>query len=314
MRKALAPVATLLIGVSILLTGQGLQGTLLPVRASLEAFSTLSIAVMGAAYFFGFTLGCIKGGELVKRVGHVRVFLAMTSLASAVPLLHGMVLDPVTWSLLRLLTGFCFAVLYLVIESWLNEQSNNDNRGIVFSTYVMITLTVFAALGLRRREGEDTEIEAALRHFGAQLASADAADVDVDERVGVAETHDERKYRVYRGFVGADQDPTALKIPQFLDGALRLFRQAQQALGVVPEDPARFGQRGVLGRPVEQSLPDTVLEPADGLADRGLRPVELHRRTRKAALAGDRQKHTEFTEFHRKSSGGPDCPPLQTRS
>jgi MFS family permease len=128
-----------------LLTGQGLQGTLLPVRASLEAFSTLSIAVMGAAYFFGFTLGCVKGGELVKRVGHVRVFLAMTSLASAVPLLHGMVLDPVTWSLLRLLTGFCFAVLYLVIESWLNEQSNNDNRGIVFSTYVMITLTVFAA-------------------------------------------------------------------------------------------------------------------------------------------------------------------------
>ncbi|MDA0707146.1 MAG: hypothetical protein O2907_09945 [Proteobacteria bacterium] len=96
MKKALAPVATLLIGVSILLTGQGLQGTLLPVRAVLEEFSTLSIAIMGAAYFFGFTLGCIKGGELVKRVGHVRVFLAMTSLASAVPLLHGMVLDPIT--------------------------------------------------------------------------------------------------------------------------------------------------------------------------------------------------------------------------
>ncbi|MDH4124261.1 MAG: MFS transporter [Gammaproteobacteria bacterium] len=145
MRKELAPVATLLIGVSILLTGQGLQGTLLPVRASLEAFSTLAIAVMGAAYFLGFTVGCIKGGELVKRVGHVRVFLAMTSLASAVPLLHGMLLDPVTWTLLRLLTGFCFAVLYLVIESWLNEQSDNASRGIVFSTYVMITLTVFAA-------------------------------------------------------------------------------------------------------------------------------------------------------------------------
>jgi MFS family permease len=145
MKKALAPVATLLIGVSILLTGQGLQGTLLPVRASLEAFSTLSIAVMGAAYFFGFTLGCLKGGDLVKRVGHVRVFLAMTSLASAVPLLHGMLLDPIAWSLLRLLTGFCFAVLYLVIESWLNEKSSNENRGIIFSTYVMITLTVFAA-------------------------------------------------------------------------------------------------------------------------------------------------------------------------
>ena len=34
-----------------LLTGQGLQGTLLPVRASLEAFTTLSIGIMGAWFF-----------------------------------------------------------------------------------------------------------------------------------------------------------------------------------------------------------------------------------------------------------------------
>jgi MFS family permease len=145
MRNALAPVATLLVGVSILLTGLGLQGTLLPVRASLELFSTFSIGVIGAAYFFGFTLGCLKGGELVKNVGHVRVFLAMTALASAAPLMHGMVLDPIAWILLRFLTGFCFAVLFVVIESWLNERSSNEDRGVVFSTYVMIMLTVMAA-------------------------------------------------------------------------------------------------------------------------------------------------------------------------
>lgn len=143
-RQALAPVAMLLLGVAILLTGQGMQGTLLPVRASLEMFSTLSIGVIGAAYFFGFTVGCLKGGELVKSVGHVRVFLAMTALASAAPLLHGLVMHPLAWTFLRSLTGFCFAVLYVVIESWLNEQSTNENRGIVFSTYVMITLTVMA--------------------------------------------------------------------------------------------------------------------------------------------------------------------------
>jgi MFS family permease len=144
MKNALAPVATLLVGVAILLTGQGMQGTLLPVRASLELFSTFSIGVIGAAYFFGFTLGCLKGGELVKSVGHVRVFLAMSALASAAPLLHGMVLNPFAWIVLRSLTGFCFAVLFVVIESWLNERSSNENRGIVFSTYVMITLTVMA--------------------------------------------------------------------------------------------------------------------------------------------------------------------------
>ncbi|MDH3417045.1 MAG: MFS transporter, partial [Gammaproteobacteria bacterium] len=86
MTQVLAPVAILLISVSILLTGQGLQGTLLPVRASLEHFSTIAIGTMGAAYFFGFTVGCLKGGELLRRVGHVRVFLAMSALASASPL------------------------------------------------------------------------------------------------------------------------------------------------------------------------------------------------------------------------------------
>ena len=142
MKRTLAPVATLLLGVSILLAGQGLQGTLLPVRASLEGFSILLIGIIGAAYFLGFTLGCIKGGELVKRVGHVRVFAAMTALASATPLLHGLILSPWVWSLLRLISGFCFAVLYVVIESWLNERSTNENRGTIFSTYAMITLTV----------------------------------------------------------------------------------------------------------------------------------------------------------------------------
>jgi MFS family permease len=145
MRHALASVAALLIGVSILLTGQGLQGTLLPVRAGLEAFSTVSIGIMGAAYFFGFTLGCLRGGDLVGRVGHVRVFLAMTALGSAAPLVHGLFLSPLVWALLRMISGFCFAVLYIVIESWLNERSTNENRGVVFSTYAMISLSVLAA-------------------------------------------------------------------------------------------------------------------------------------------------------------------------
>lgn len=145
MKHALTPVAALLIGVAILLSGQGLQGTLLPVRAGIEEFATVSIGIMGAAYFLGFTLGCLSGGDLVKRVGHVRVFLAMTALGSAAPLVHGLILNPVAWSLLRMLAGFCFAVLYVVIESWLNERSTNDNRGIVFSTYVMISLSVLAA-------------------------------------------------------------------------------------------------------------------------------------------------------------------------
>ena len=143
--RVLAPVAALLLSASILLAGQGLQATLLPVRASLESFSTIAIGSMGAAYFFGFTLGCLKGGELVRRVGHIRVFLAMSAIASAAPLVHGLVVNPLAWDLLRFVTGFCLASLYMVIESWLNESSDNSNRGLIFSMYTMITLTMMAA-------------------------------------------------------------------------------------------------------------------------------------------------------------------------
>jgi len=144
MLRILSTVAPLLLGVAILLTGQGLQGTLLPVRANLEGFSTLSIGLMGGAYFFGFTLGCLRGSTLLGRVGHVRVFAAMTAAASAVPLLHGLWVETWLWWLLRFVTGYCFAVLYVVIESWLNEQATNETRGTVFSAYTLITLTVLA--------------------------------------------------------------------------------------------------------------------------------------------------------------------------
>lgn len=143
--RALSPVAALLLSAAILLSGQGLQFTLLPVRASLEDFSTVAIGTMGAAYFLGFTVGCLKSGELLRRVGHIRVFLAMSAVASAAPLVHGLVVEPVVWGVLRFLTGFCLASLYIVIESWLNERSTNANRGVIFSTYSMITLTMMAA-------------------------------------------------------------------------------------------------------------------------------------------------------------------------
>ncbi len=144
MIRVLSSVAPLLLGVAILLTGQGLQGTLLPVRANLEGFSTLSIGLMGGAYFFGFTLGCLRGSTLLRRVGHIRVFAAMTAAASAEPLLHGLWVETWLWWVLRFVTGYCFAVLYVVIESWLNELATNETRGMVFSAYTLITLTVLA--------------------------------------------------------------------------------------------------------------------------------------------------------------------------
>ena len=142
MIKVIFPVAALLISVALLQAGNGIQGTLLPIRASAESFSTFSIALLGSTYFFGFIGGCLYGPKLVSLVGHIRVFTAMVALASATPLAHGLVAEPVAWWLLRIMTGFSFAVLYIVIESWLNESATKETRGTIFAIYLVINMVL----------------------------------------------------------------------------------------------------------------------------------------------------------------------------
>jgi len=136
------PIAALLFSAAILLMGNGLQSTLLPLRAELEAFSTFNIGVLGSTYYIGFAAGCIWAPHLIRRVGHIRVFTAMVAIASVAPLVHNIWPAAVLWWLVRAATGFCLAALFMIIESWLNEKATNENRGVIFSTYTIISLTV----------------------------------------------------------------------------------------------------------------------------------------------------------------------------
>ncbi len=145
MRTVLSPIAALLVSVAILVMGNGLQQTLLPVRASLESFGALEIGLMGSSYYLGFVLGCVRGGRLIQRVGHIRAFTALAAIASTVALVHALSVEPYVWSLMRAVSGFCFAGLYLVIESWLNEKADNTNRGVVMGVYTMVNLSVIVA-------------------------------------------------------------------------------------------------------------------------------------------------------------------------
>jgi len=140
--RALLPISALLVAVAILLTGNGLLGILLPIRGALDGFSIPAIAAIGSFYFAGFAAGCLFGARLVRAVGHIRCFTAMTAIVAAVALLHSFVVFPPVWWLLRGGTGFCFAVLYMVIESWLNERATPETRSFVLSAYMIITMTV----------------------------------------------------------------------------------------------------------------------------------------------------------------------------
>jgi len=134
----------LLTAAGILLAGNGIQGTLITLRASAENFGPIIIGLIGTAYFAGFALSCIMTPNLIRSVGHIRVFAALATTASAGTIALVLALDPLIWLLIRFTTGFCFSGLFMVMESWLNASSKNDDRARVFSIYRLVDLGAVA--------------------------------------------------------------------------------------------------------------------------------------------------------------------------
>ncbi|MEO0419423.1 MAG: MFS transporter [Pseudomonadota bacterium] len=145
MSKVLPSLSALLVSAAILLAGSGLQGTLVAIRATIEGFDLAVVGLMMSGYYCGFIVGCLISPYFVRRVGHIRCFAAMCAMASAAALIYPLVIDPIVWFALRLATGFCFAGLYMIIESWINERADNENRGRVLSVYRMVDLSAITA-------------------------------------------------------------------------------------------------------------------------------------------------------------------------
>ena len=138
MWKDLSASWAVLLGIGFMMLANGLQGTLLGVRAGIEGFSTFTTGIVMSGYFIGVFVGSFVAPRLVKRVGHIRVFSALASLASISILFHGVYIDPWLWMAMRVVTGISFAGFYVVTESWLNDRASNETRGKVLSIYMVI--------------------------------------------------------------------------------------------------------------------------------------------------------------------------------
>ncbi|MEP1963138.1 MFS transporter [Tateyamaria sp.] len=139
----------LLLGMCLLMVGNGMQGTLLGIRGEIEGFSTFQMSIVMSAYFAGFLGGSRLAPVMIKRVGHVRVFAALASLISAVILLYPTFANPWVWSIGRILIGFGFSAVYVTAESWLNDAADNSNRGKALSLYMIVqTLGIVASQAL----------------------------------------------------------------------------------------------------------------------------------------------------------------------
>ncbi|MBX2824517.1 MAG: MFS transporter [Gammaproteobacteria bacterium] len=130
----------LMLGMLLLMLGNGLQGTLLGVRGNLENIDTEWMGFIMSAYFIGFLGGSKLTPLLLRRVGHVRVFAALASLVSAAFILFAVYVEPVFWIVLRLIIGFCFSGIYVVAESWLNDSATNETRGQTLSLYLIVQM------------------------------------------------------------------------------------------------------------------------------------------------------------------------------
>ncbi len=145
MNAILFPLIALFSGLGIILVGNGLLGTLLGVRAVALEFSLEVTGLVMSAYFIGFSAGSLYCVQLIERAGHIRTFAALCSIASAASLVYLLFESPFVWALLRAITGFCFAGLYMVTESWLNDNTDNTTRGRVLSIYMMVNLVSLGA-------------------------------------------------------------------------------------------------------------------------------------------------------------------------
>ncbi|MBL4757992.1 MAG: MFS transporter [Rhizobiales bacterium] len=146
MKEILKGVWPLFLAIGFLMTGNGLQGTLLGLRAASEGFDEITIGLVMSAYSGGFLLSSVLAPKLIRNVGHIRVFAAFASIASTTVLLHAVFPIAWVWLGLRFVTGVAMAGLYVVAESWLNDAATNKTRGKVLSLY-MVTMYACMALG-----------------------------------------------------------------------------------------------------------------------------------------------------------------------
>jgi len=145
MFKVLKNSWALFTGLGFMMIAHGLQGNLLGVRATYENFNLIEIGAIMSGYYMGYLTGAHKVTDIVYKVGHIRVFAALASLASLIILLHSLFVNPYTWFCSRLITGFCIAGIHIIVEGWLNDRANNRTRGQLLSVYMMI---IYIGMGI----------------------------------------------------------------------------------------------------------------------------------------------------------------------
>lgn len=126
----------------LLLLGTGLFNTYLGIRLAEAQVSEVWVGALIAVYYLGLVLGARNGHRLIGRVGHIRAYASSAAVVTVAVLAQALVDNLWVWVGLRFLAGLAMVTQFMVIENWLNEQTDNALRGRVFAFYM-----VFSGLG-----------------------------------------------------------------------------------------------------------------------------------------------------------------------
>jgi MFS family permease len=149
MRAAVASVWAVILAILFVQTANGLQTSLLSVRAGIEAFPAWTLGIVMASYYVGYSAAPLTSRWVIGRIGHVNAMWLGACGAALAITAHAFLVTPVVWGALRLFSGFALSSLYVAAESWIHDRVGNDLRGRVFSIYMvvqMIAMTVAQVL------------------------------------------------------------------------------------------------------------------------------------------------------------------------
>ena len=138
LRSYILPISSLFLSITFLAIGYGIMITYIGVYLKQAGASSFSIGLINSAFFLGAIASSIFSQKIISTIGHIRSFASFAALMVIAFLLHSVYLNEFFWGFLRLISGFSFYALLIIVESWLNEKSSNSQRGQILAIYTII--------------------------------------------------------------------------------------------------------------------------------------------------------------------------------
>ncbi len=135
----LASLFAIIVGVTLLQGANGILVVILPLRLLETGFTALDVGIVATGYAAGFLAGCLLSGRLIGAIGHIRTYAVCAAGLSIATLAFTLTVDTTLWTVLRVVTGLCFAGLLTTGDSWIADRAPQDYRGRILSVYALMT-------------------------------------------------------------------------------------------------------------------------------------------------------------------------------